>query len=93
MTSRPYHTIYEDCLIHLHYGFPLWVADPGLEEEIQIGDIGYYELGGFETLKYVLTLSHPGMVNSILCFICHSRIYVANPMKSAADFNPSLSQW
>ncbi|KAJ7829148.1 hypothetical protein B0H13DRAFT_2372747 [Mycena leptocephala] len=42
MTSRPYHTIYEDCLLHLHHGRPVWKADPGSKEKLQVGDIGYY---------------------------------------------------
>lgn len=40
---RADHRIYEDCLIHLRHGFPLWEADPGVDPAIQLGDVGFYE--------------------------------------------------
>ncbi|KAJ7154350.1 hypothetical protein C8R43DRAFT_949997 [Mycena crocata] len=45
--------IYEDCLIHLGHRFPLWEADPGLDKEIQMGDMGldFYEEGQFKRVE------------------------------------------
>ncbi|KAJ7083791.1 hypothetical protein C8R44DRAFT_753353 [Mycena epipterygia] len=42
---NPNHAIYEDGLMHLGSGFPLWMADPGSEEKIKVGDIGYSQEG------------------------------------------------
>ncbi|KAJ7083798.1 hypothetical protein C8R44DRAFT_53350 [Mycena epipterygia] len=53
MTSRPDYTIYEDCLLHLHHGRPVWKADPGPKEKIEVGDIGYYLYGQFKRVGHL----------------------------------------
>ena len=42
--------VYAEQLCYRGYGLPLWVPEPSKFGEVQIGDVGYVERGGFYRL-------------------------------------------